>query len=152
MILLHFELTGSRKASHMQQLANFAAALSTRAGIPRAPPRDWPEAFQTLSRYLEAFPSKVRQVVFFDELPWLAARRSRFLGAFEYFWNSWAKVTPFAGGQRSRAPPGQCRAKLISDAGLVRDHFFEALEVGHHWSLVDHSDLADDRRAVGEDA
>ena len=59
---------------------------------------------------------------------------------------------PFAGGRRSRAPPGQCRAKLISDAGLVRDHFFEALEVGHHRSLVDHSDLADDRRAIGEDA
>ena len=86
---LRFELTGTRKATHKQQLANFAAALSARAGVRYAPPRDWPEAFQTLSRYLEEFPTNARQVVFFDELPWLAARRSGFLGAFEYFWNTW---------------------------------------------------------------
>jgi uncharacterized protein len=30
-----------------------------------------------------------RKVVFFDELPWLASRRSGFLPAFEHFWNSW---------------------------------------------------------------
>lgn len=86
---LRFELTGTRQATYKQQLANFAAALSARAGIPYAAPRDWPDAFQTLSRYLEQFPANVRQVVFFDELPWLASRRSGFLGAFEYFWNSW---------------------------------------------------------------
>src|SRR5439155_1753043 len=30
------------------------------------------------------------RVVFFDELPWLASRRSGFLAAFEHFWNAWA--------------------------------------------------------------
>jgi hypothetical protein len=50
---LRFELTGTRQATHKQQLANFAAALSARADIPYAAPRDWPEAFQTLSRYLD---------------------------------------------------------------------------------------------------
>ena len=59
---------------------------------------------------------------------------------------------PFAGGRRSRGPPGQCRAKLIRDAGLVCDHLFETLEVGHHRSLVDHSDLADDWRTIRENA
>jgi uncharacterized protein len=43
---LRFELTGTRKATHKQQLANFAAALSARARIRYAPPRDWPEAFR----------------------------------------------------------------------------------------------------------
>jgi len=86
---LRFELTGTRKATHKQQLANFAAALSARAGVRYAPPRDWSEAFLTLGRYLEGSPANARQVVFFDELPWLASRRSGFLGAFEYFWNTW---------------------------------------------------------------
>ena len=87
---LGFELTGTRRATHKQQLANFAAALSARAGIKHAPPRDWPEAFLALSQYLEKNVSRnVRQVVFFDELPWLASRRSGFLGAFEHFWNVW---------------------------------------------------------------
>ena len=37
-----------------------------------------------------------------------------------------------------------------ADPGLVRDHFFEALQVRDHRCLVDHPDLTDDRRAIGE--
>jgi uncharacterized protein len=31
-----------------------------------------------------------KHVLFFDELPWLASKRSGFLEAFGYFWNTWA--------------------------------------------------------------
>src|SRR5262249_47336242 len=37
------------------------------------------------------------------------------------------------------------------DAGFVRDHFLETLQVGHHRRFVHHSDLADDRGAIRED-
>ncbi len=37
---------------------------------------------------------RTKQVVFFDEVPWLASRRSGFLSAFEYFWNGWAVKQP----------------------------------------------------------
>jgi hypothetical protein len=86
---LCFELTGVRGASLSQQLANFARALERATQYPLKAPRDWAEAFQELIRYL---PEPLRhgpKVVFFDELPWLAARRSGFLPAFEHFWNSW---------------------------------------------------------------
>ena len=33
-------------------------------------------------------------MVFFDEIPWLASRRSRFLDALDHFWNSWASRQP----------------------------------------------------------
>jgi AAA+ ATPase superfamily predicted ATPase len=88
-----FELTGVHGASLRQQLANFATALgiASRAALPLAPPRDWPHAFEQLVSHLESLPRRGRKrVVFLDELPWLALRRSGFLGAVEHFWNAWA--------------------------------------------------------------
>lgn len=51
-------------------------------------PRNWQEAFADLIRWLEQ-QKPGRRVLFFDEFPWLASPRSRFLTAFEHFWNAW---------------------------------------------------------------
>ena len=93
---MRFEMTGSAGASLSEQLSNFAAALSASGLVPIAPepPGSWQQAFQMLIELLEASwkrrRTKTREVLFFDELPWLAAPRSRFLPAFEHFWNHWA--------------------------------------------------------------
>lgn len=88
---LCFELTGMRDSPQAQQLAAFARAMQSVTGYHIEAPRTWFEAFQELIRYLEdTLRGPDRKVVFFDELPWLATRRSGFLGAFEHFWNSWA--------------------------------------------------------------
>lgn len=88
---LRFELTGMYGASLSQQLTNFALALGKAQGGSVAPTSNWVQAFQALSNWLErkSKPSGKR-VLFFDEMPWLATRRSGFLSAFEHFWNSWA--------------------------------------------------------------
>lgn len=56
--------------------------------------RDWFDAFDCLRDLLEERDVKrfdnVRRVIFLDEFPWLAGRRSDFLVAFADFWNSWA--------------------------------------------------------------
>jgi hypothetical protein len=56
------------------------------------PPLDWQEAFAYLASVLSARLARRRSklVVFFDEVPWLASRRSGFLTAFEQFWNGFA--------------------------------------------------------------
>ncbi len=89
---LCFELVGAYEVPLEQQLANFAAALAAaRRGAKAEPPRDWAGAFRQLSEHLaKVLRSGRKQVVFFDELPWLASRRSGFLPAFEHFWNAWA--------------------------------------------------------------
>jgi hypothetical protein len=43
-----------------------------------------------LIAFLSTLPTDRKWVVFFDELPWLASPRSRFLAALDHFWNSWA--------------------------------------------------------------
>ena len=94
-----FELTGTHDGSLVAQLEAFATALG-RAMSSRAPlarPQSWTEAFRLLEAHLASLPRKKRQkhVVFLDELPWLATRRSGFLAAFEHFWNGWASAQPW---------------------------------------------------------
>ncbi len=90
-----FELSGSRDAVMSEQLGNFATALGERMRIRPERPKNWPAAFQDLIHYLEPLlKKKGRRVIFFDELPWLAGRNSRFLSAFEFFWNQWASQQP----------------------------------------------------------
>lgn len=92
---LCFELTGIRDATQVQQLEMFARTMERHVGQRLAAPPDWPSAFQDLTRFLESrFKDGKRNVVFFDELPWLASRRAGFLAALEHFWNSWASRQP----------------------------------------------------------
>ncbi len=94
---LCFELVGIHQAALATQLRAFATALgaATRAPEP-APPPDWQAAFGQLSAFLtRRFKRrKTKQVVLFDEVPWLSSRRSGFLSAFEHFWNTWGTRQP----------------------------------------------------------
>jgi len=49
------------------------------------------EAFSRLIVILKNSKKK-KKVIFLDELPWMDTRRSGFLTALEYFWNSWASA------------------------------------------------------------
>jgi len=93
---ISFELTGIQHASLKEQLLNFAFQLGVSAGASLRPasPDSWLEAFQQLIGILEQNKQKQKQVLFFDELPWLASKRSGFLKAFSFFWNSWAVNQP----------------------------------------------------------
>ncbi len=89
---LRFELTGIHNASRSLQLRNFSDQLARAIDSTLRPelPTDWYAAFGQLTAFLESLDTARRHVVFFDEIPWLATRRSGFLQALEHFWNSWA--------------------------------------------------------------
>lgn len=87
----YFELTGQRNGKLRVQLEHFAKALSAsfHGGIALRAPSTWEEAFGELVKSIESLPPDGKPVtVFFDEAPWLDSRRSGFLDALEYFWNS----------------------------------------------------------------
>lgn len=52
-------------------------------------PKTWMEAFYQLEQLLNKLDEGQRIVIFLDELPWMDTPRSRFLSAFEGFWNGW---------------------------------------------------------------
>lgn len=86
---LVFEVAGMHEQNTISQLAGFHAAL--RRAFPAVvsiQPRTWFDAFEILRTCLEQTPKKKhKRVIFFDEFPWLATRKSNFLAAFENFWN-----------------------------------------------------------------
>jgi uncharacterized protein len=89
---LVFELSGAQGATTHQQLKNFRDELTDlqNSPLPIEIPEDWLSAFQLLKKHLKTIESPQKKVVFFDEVPWLAAHKSGFLEALGYFWNSWA--------------------------------------------------------------
>jgi uncharacterized protein len=89
---IDFEVTGIQNGSTPEQLQHFTDRLNYHARpiLPFKPPHNWQEAFQMLIVYLEKEVREDKAVVFLDEFPWLAGRKSDFLRAFGLFWNSWA--------------------------------------------------------------
>ena len=55
-------------------------------------PKTWMEAFFQLTQLLQKLDNGQRMVIFIDELPWMDTPRSRFLSAFENFWNGWCNM------------------------------------------------------------
>lgn len=94
---IDLEFTGLQDANTRAQIENFHFLLSTFAGPASAlpVPSTWMEAFRQLITVLrEQPPIDRKRVLFFDELPWLASKRSGFLSAFGFFWNNWASKHP----------------------------------------------------------
>jgi hypothetical protein len=89
---IDFEISGIQDVPLREQLENFTNRLNAHAKpiLPFQRPTNWSEAFQMLITYLEGLKKQEKLVIFFDELPWLASRKSNFLKWFGYFWNSWA--------------------------------------------------------------
>jgi hypothetical protein len=92
---LLMQATGLQKGSARQQLANFSEALSQAftSGVPLETPRSWMLAFRQLSVFLSNAPTKEKVVVFLDEFPWMATRKSGLLQATDYYWNQhWSRL------------------------------------------------------------
>jgi AAA+ ATPase superfamily predicted ATPase len=87
-----FEITGTQNAPKDEQLLNFTYEISkiSQNPFPIQPPKSWMEAFILLIKLLEQRQTAEKQVIFFDEVPWLATPKSGFLRALGFFWNSWA--------------------------------------------------------------
>ncbi|MCR5024682.1 MAG: ATP-binding protein [Lachnospiraceae bacterium] len=71
------------------QLDHFYSSLELFGVETEKKPDSWFEAFLMLEKHLQKIDDGSRQLVFFDELPWLDTPRSRFVKAFEGFWNNW---------------------------------------------------------------
>lgn len=89
---IKLEVTGLQKDTQKAQLRNFFISMHAYGfAIEQAQqPDNWLDAFYMLTQQLEKLNIEEKYVVFFDELPWMAGKRSDFITGFSYFWNSWA--------------------------------------------------------------
>jgi AAA+ ATPase superfamily predicted ATPase len=89
-----FYFSGSENSTMKEQLDNFKNAFYNyfKKNIPA--PENWTAAFQLLRQRLENSKKRGRKVIFIDEMPWIATMGSRFIQAFEYWWNTYASSNP----------------------------------------------------------
>lgn len=87
-----FQHTGVFNVTTREQIEQFYHSMLTQ-GLPKqaVPPKNWFETFYLLEEMIDKS-EKQRKVIFLDELPWMDAPNSRFLPAFEHFWNGWASA------------------------------------------------------------
>lgn len=86
-----FELTGLHNAGTAEQLLHFHHTLQKfNKKKNKQPAPNWLTAFTELESYISSIKNKNKKVIFFDEFPWLAGRKSGFLTAFTQFWNGFA--------------------------------------------------------------
>lgn len=86
---IYFEITGMKNGTMAEQLFQFAYEFSRkfRRGEQVPPPKSWIEALNSLHQEIEKIAENRKIILFFDEVPWLATPRSKFLNALEHFWN-----------------------------------------------------------------
>lgn len=87
-----FQYTGVLNVSNQEQLEEFYNNLLAQ-GLPSDSPmpKTWFQAFHLLEALIDSAPHN-RKVIFLDELPWMDSPNSRFIPAFEHFWNGWASA------------------------------------------------------------
>lgn len=88
---IRFEVAGLHAGELKDQLTHFASTLAKYGWQEAAlhPPSSWKQAFDLLERYIESINDRQKKVIFLDELPWFDTPKSKFLMAFESFWNAY---------------------------------------------------------------
>ena len=124
-----FYCTGIYDGTKKEQLGNFASALHN-ATPNRPKPRlsDWFEAFEHLKSYIAGL-HKEQIVVFLDEMPWFDTPRSRFLKAFEWFWNSWGADQPNLKIIVCGSATTWIMSKLLGDKGGMHNRITRRIKI-----------------------
>lgn len=87
-----FQYSGIFKVNNQEQLNVFYKSLIEQGLDPsEQAPKNWFDAFFLLEHLIKES-KQSRKIIFLDELPWMDARNSRFIQAFEHFWNGWASA------------------------------------------------------------
>lgn len=86
---VYFQMTGIYKGLLNQHLSRFSKEIGETFyhGASIKVSDNWMDAFEELTLAMEQVPKNKKIVLFLDELPWMAARKSGVISALEYFWN-----------------------------------------------------------------
>ncbi len=85
-----FRATGIQDGDQKEQIINFVQKLAEYSQLPIVTiPENWQQVFFLFRKYLDSLPKNKKQVIFIDELPWMATVRSGFIQMFAHLWNDY---------------------------------------------------------------
>lgn len=83
-------VTGIQNVGLNIQIKNFVEKIVEYSGLSIASqPKNWQEVFILLKKYLVKLPTTKKQILFIDELPWIATKRSGFIQILAHLWNDY---------------------------------------------------------------
>ena len=89
---IKFSFNGIEVGDRADQIENFMIKLNefTNDLYENEAPKTWLAAFSLLKKYLKTIKeTKTKKIIFIDEFPWADSPKSKFLPAFENFWNDY---------------------------------------------------------------
>jgi len=91
-----FHVTGLKHSNLSDQIANFTRVLGKTfyESAEIRLKKNWLEVFEQLTEAIAKVPKKKKVVIFFDELPWMATKRSKLIQALDHFWNRYWSIDP----------------------------------------------------------
>ena len=92
---IYFETSGAKDKPLKVQLSNFVKSISHTffKDIPLQIPQSWDEIFDLLTTELKKVSKGQKTILFLDELPWMATKKSGLLQSLDYYWNlHWSKI------------------------------------------------------------
>jgi len=84
-----FYCSGLKDGTLKQHLAEFSVQIGNTfyGGAAIIPRNNWLNAFEDLNKAIAQCSNRKKIVLFIDEFPWLATKRSKLLQALDYYWN-----------------------------------------------------------------
>jgi len=85
---IFFNVTGTKNGPIAEQITHFCEQVGKvfYRGANLAAAKNWDEAFKLLTNAIKEERSK-KIILFFDEIPWMATKKSRLLDNLDYYWN-----------------------------------------------------------------
>lgn len=86
-----FNVTGSKEGPRPKQLAHFIQQVGKvfYGGASLAISKNWNDAFHVLTEAINQQTKNKKIILFFDELPWMATKKSMLLQELDYYWNQY---------------------------------------------------------------
>jgi uncharacterized protein len=128
---LDLQVTGMQHATMREQLQGFALALKDAFegyDFLAEHPKNWLDAFHLLTQCLQWKQKEGKYVIFLDELPWFHTRKSSFISALGWFWNTWASKRPVVLVICGSAASWMVQ-KVVNDTGGLHNRITRLLQI-----------------------
>ena len=125
-----FSMTGIQNGSVTAQLVNFGVKLSEYNGtLEPQNLENWQMAFLHLKTYLKTLDRDKKQVIFIDELPWVATAKSGFIQMLAHFWNDYLSKEPHFILVICGSATSWITKKIINDTGGLHNRVTENIHL-----------------------
>jgi AAA+ ATPase superfamily predicted ATPase len=91
-----FHSTGLKDGNLRDQIKSFTQVIGKTFynGAELQEKSTWMDVFEQLTEAINKLPKNKKVILFFDEFPWMASKRSKLIQALDHYWNRYWSINP----------------------------------------------------------